>query len=98
MSPTNELISFLENHPDAQIVMDADYRILAANAAYRRHYAGGRDVVGQTCYAVSHGYSRPCDECGESLPARGQPGERRAAPGTAPCITRHAARNTSMSS
>jgi len=68
MSPTNELISFLENHPDAQIVMDADYRILAANAAYRRIYAGGRDVVGQTCFAVSHGYNRPCDECGESCP------------------------------
>ncbi|MFN3750879.1 MAG: sigma-54 interaction domain-containing protein [Thiobacillus sp.] len=68
MSPTNELISYLENHPDAQIVMDANYRILAANAAYRRHYADGRDVVGQTCYAVSHGYSRPCDECGESCP------------------------------
>jgi transcriptional regulator with PAS, ATPase and Fis domain len=68
MSPTNELISFLETHPDAQIVMDANYRILAANAAYRRIYAGGRDVVGQTCYAVSHDYSRPCDECGESCP------------------------------
>ena len=78
MSPTNELISFLENHPDAQIVMDANYRILAANAAYRRHYAGGSDVVGQTCYSVSHGYSRPCDECGESCPlaasrANGEP-------------------------
>ena len=78
MSPTNELISFLENHPDAQIVMDADYRILATNAAYRRIYAGGREVVGQTCYAVSHGYSRPCDECGESCPlaasrANGEP-------------------------
>ncbi|WP_310446430.1 sigma-54 interaction domain-containing protein [Thiobacillus sp.] len=78
MSPTNELISFLENHPDAQIVMDVDYRILAANAAYRRIYAGGRDVIGQTCYAVSHGYSRPCDECGESCPlaasrANGEP-------------------------
>lgn len=68
MPPVNELISFLETHPDAQIVMDADYRILAANAAYRSIYAGGRDVVGQTCYAVSHGYSRPCDECGESCP------------------------------
>src|SRR5574340_1380215 len=66
--PVNELISFLETHPDAQIVMDADYRILAANAAYRSVYAGGRDVVGQTCYAVSHGYDRPCDECGESCP------------------------------
>jgi two-component system response regulator HydG len=68
MSLTNELISFLETHPDAQIVMDADYRILAANAAYRRMYGGGKDVVGQTCYAVSHGYGRPCDECGESCP------------------------------
>ncbi len=68
MSPTNELICFLETHPDAQIIMGADYRILAANAAYRRIFAGGRDVVGQFCYAVSHGYSRPCDECGESCP------------------------------
>lgn len=68
MSPTNELICFLETHPDAQIVMGADYRILAANAAYRRIYSGGRDVVGQFCYAVSHGYARPCDECGESCP------------------------------
>jgi transcriptional regulator with PAS, ATPase and Fis domain len=68
MSPTNELISFLESHPDAQIVMGADYRILAANAAYRHMYGGGSDVVGQFCYAVSHGYDRPCDECGESCP------------------------------
>lgn len=68
MSPTNELVCFLETHPDAQIVMGADYRILAANAAYRRIYSGGRDVVGQFCYAVSHGYARPCDECGESCP------------------------------
>ena len=48
--------------------MGADYRILAANAAYRRIYAGERNVVGQYCYAVSHGYERPCDECGESCP------------------------------
>jgi transcriptional regulator with PAS, ATPase and Fis domain len=68
MSPANELIGFLETQPDPQIVMGADYRILAANAAYRRMYAGERNVVGQFCYAVSHGYSRPCDECGESCP------------------------------
>jgi transcriptional regulator with PAS, ATPase and Fis domain len=68
MPPTNELISFLETHPDAQIVMDANYRILAANAAYRRIFGGGKDVVGQHCYEVSHGYTRPCDECGESCP------------------------------
>src|SRR3569623_1046109 len=68
MSPANELICFLETHPDPQIVMGIDYRILAANAAYRRVYAGERNVVGQFCYAISHGYSRPCDECGESCP------------------------------
>jgi len=49
MSPANELISFLETHPDPQIVMGIDYRILAANAAYRRVYAGERNVVGQFC-------------------------------------------------
>ncbi|WP_018507718.1 sigma-54 interaction domain-containing protein [Thiobacillus thioparus] len=68
MPPANELIRFLETHPDPQIVMGIDYRILAANAAYRRVYAGERNVVGQFCYAISHGYNRPCDECGESCP------------------------------
>src|SRR5574340_992153 len=68
MPPANELADFLETQPDAQIVMGTDYRIVAANAAYRHIYAGDRDVVGQFCYAVSHGYSRPCDECGESCP------------------------------
>ncbi len=78
VSPTNELICFLETHPDPQIVVAADYRILASNAAYRRIYSGGRDVVGQFCYAVSHDYARPCDECGEACPmaasrANGEP-------------------------
>lgn len=68
MSPANELISFLETHPDPQIVMESNYRILAANAAYRRVYAGARNVVGQFCYTISHDYNRPCDECGESCP------------------------------
>lgn len=67
MRALQELISFLESQPDPQIVMDADYRIVAANAAYRRQFGQG-EVVGKTCYAVSHGYSRPCDECGESCP------------------------------
>ncbi|MEO1767084.1 sigma-54 interaction domain-containing protein [Thiobacter aerophilum] len=67
MRQLQELISFLETQPDPQIVMDADYRIVAANAAYRRHYGQG-EVVGKTCYAVSHGYDKPCDQCGESCP------------------------------
>ena len=68
MAFPTELIRYLEPQPDALIVMGADYRILAANATYRRQFAGGRDIVGQFCYAVSHGFSRPCDKCGESCP------------------------------
>jgi len=68
MPHLDELTSFLESQPDAQIVMDANYRIVAANAAYRRHYGGGASVIGRACYEVSHGYSRPCNECGESCP------------------------------
>ncbi len=68
MTPPDALIAYLEHQPDAQIVMDARYRIVAANAAYRRHFSDGADVVGRHCYAVSHGYQRPCDECGEACP------------------------------
>ena len=39
-SQLNELISFLDGLPEPRIVMDADYRIVAANKAYRREYAG----------------------------------------------------------
>lgn len=62
------LVQFLETRPEALIVLDASYRILAANAAYRRQFSGGSNVVGRFCYAVSHGYPRPCDECGEACP------------------------------
>ncbi len=50
------------------MVMAADYRIVTANAAYRRHYGGDVPVVGRFCYEVSHAYQRPCDENGESCP------------------------------
>ena len=62
------LVQFLETRREALIVLDASYGILAANAAYRQQFSGGREVVGQFCYAVSHGYPRPCDECGEACP------------------------------
>ena len=43
-------------------------RIIAANAAYRASWPDGRNVVGRTCYDVSHHYSVPCDRAGESCP------------------------------
>lgn len=63
-----ELLSYLDSMAEPHIVMDTRYRIVAANATYRRELAGGQLVVGRTCYAVSHGYTVPCDQAGESCP------------------------------
>ncbi len=65
-----ELVSFLDGLPEPRIVMDADYRIIAANAAYRREFAGSQPVVGRSCYEVSHHFSVPCDQAGESCPLK----------------------------
>lgn len=54
--------------PEPRIVVDPDYRILAANAAYRHTFGNPRNIIGRTCYAVSHHYDKPCDQCGESCP------------------------------
>ena len=76
--PLPELVAFLETLPEPHILCDRDYRILAANAAYRAQCAGKRDVVGRTCYEVSHHYPAPCDQSGESCPlARAQVSGRR---------------------
>ncbi|MDP3616482.1 MAG: sigma-54-dependent Fis family transcriptional regulator, partial [Rhodoferax sp.] len=60
--------SYLEGLPEPHILFDTQYRILAANAAYRRQFSADRSVVGRTCYEVSHRFSVPCDQAGESCP------------------------------
>lgn len=67
-NPLTELMSFLDAAPEPHIVFDHDYRILAANLAYRTQLADGQSVVGRTCYQVSHHYTVPCDQAGESCP------------------------------
>ncbi|THF61446.1 sigma-54-dependent Fis family transcriptional regulator [Pseudothauera nasutitermitis] len=70
--PLPELLSFLDTLPEPHILCDRDYRIIAANTAYRAGFAPGRGVIGRTCYEVSHRYSLPCDQAGETCPlARG---------------------------
>jgi len=64
----SELVSFLESLPEPHILCDRDYRILAANDAYRQHWRGSTDVVGRKCYEVSHRFTVPCDQAGESCP------------------------------
>ena len=63
-----ELVSYLEGLPEPHILFDRQYRILAANAAYRRQFSPQTSVVGRTCYEVSHHFSVPCDQAGESCP------------------------------
>jgi transcriptional regulator with PAS, ATPase and Fis domain len=54
--------------PEPHILFDQNYRILAANKAYRRLFSPTESVVGRTCYAVSHHFDVPCDQAGESCP------------------------------
>jgi two-component system, NtrC family, response regulator HydG len=65
-----ELVSFIESLDEPRILMDLDYRILAANKAYRDAYAPSESVVGRYCYEVSHHFAQPCDEVGEACPRR----------------------------
>ena len=65
-----ELISFIESLDLPRILVDLDYRILAANRAYREVYSPRESVVGRHCYEVSHHYARPCEESGEQCPRR----------------------------
>ena len=78
MSLSPELISYLESLPEPHILFDRGYRILAANAAYRRAFSPEGSALGRTCYAVSHRFEAPCDESGESCPlARARESGRR---------------------
>jgi transcriptional regulator with PAS, ATPase and Fis domain len=72
-----ELTSFIETLEEPRILVDLDYRILAANRRYRDTYSPREPVVGRHCYEVSHHYPRPCDEVGEACPRRAAMQSRR---------------------
>lgn len=63
-----ELLSMLDAMPGPRILVDLEFRILAANQAYRQQYGEPAGIIGRTCYDVSHHFARPCDQCGESCP------------------------------
>jgi transcriptional regulator with PAS, ATPase and Fis domain len=52
------------------MVMDSDYRIVGANQAYRREFGNHAPLIGRKCYEVSHHFSVPCDQAGESCPLK----------------------------
>lgn len=63
-----ELVAYLEGQEAPHIVFDQQYRIVAANAAYRAQFSPQASVLGRTCYEVSHHFNVPCDQAGETCP------------------------------
>lgn len=53
---------------DPAIILDRNYRVIAANHAYTDLY--GADTQNRTCFSVSHGYQVPCDQAGENCPLK----------------------------
>ncbi|HSH30602.1 MAG TPA: hypothetical protein VK971_11890, partial [Thiohalobacter sp.] len=47
-----EITGVLNCIEEPAIALDTDYRILAANEAYRRTYGDGRPLHGRFCYEV----------------------------------------------
>lgn len=64
-----EALALLEVYHEPAVLLDLDYVILAANAAYREAY-GVPPVQHRHCFEVSHNYAVPCDQAGESCPLR----------------------------
>ncbi len=63
-----EFLAVFDGDPRPRVVVLPDYTIAAVNDAYRTSFNADTSVIGQTCYGVSHGFGRPCDESDESCP------------------------------
>ncbi len=65
-----QLGDMLEGYDDPAILVSADYEILATNNAYQDKFGKIDLEQAPKCYAVSHGYDRPCDQAGEDCPLK----------------------------
>ena len=67
--PSIDLQDLIDTNDQPFVVIDRDYRIVAANQRYAEAYgATPGAIVGQFCHAVSHHSARPCHENGEQCP------------------------------
>jgi two-component system response regulator AtoC len=68
-TPALELQELINANDQPFVVIDREYRIVAANQRYADAYGSTTEaIVGQHCHAVSHHSSRPCHENGEQCP------------------------------
>ncbi|TFH68559.1 sigma-54-dependent Fis family transcriptional regulator [Gammaproteobacteria bacterium LSUCC0057] len=65
-----QLGDMLEGYDVPAILVSADYEILATNNAYADKFGKIDLRKAPKCYAVSHGYDRPCDQAGEDCPLK----------------------------
>ncbi|MCA1926725.1 MAG: sigma 54-interacting transcriptional regulator [Thiobacillus sp.] len=66
-----DLKSLIDTHDQPFVVIDRDYRIIAANQRYCDSHGISPDtVIGRRCHEVSHHSDRPCHENGEDCPHR----------------------------
>jgi len=69
--PQLKLQDLIDANDQPFVVIDREYRIVAANQRYSDAYGVTTEaIVGQHCYAVSHHATRPCHENGEQCPHR----------------------------
>lgn len=70
-NPLSYAISgMLETFTAPAVVISPEYRILATNSAYRSHFGVTGEVNQAHCYRVSHRFSMPCDQAGETCPLK----------------------------
>ncbi len=63
------LYSLLETRDNPTVLVDRDYKIVAANKAYCDSYGVPQDqIVGKSCHEVSHRSRVPCHQNGEQCP------------------------------
>jgi len=68
MTDHNKLKYMLEGYDVPAILVSADYQIMANNRLYQEKFGKIEIEAAPKCYAVSHGYDRPCDQSGEDCP------------------------------
>lgn len=65
-----ETLRLLDSFSEPKILLDSQYHIIAANAAYLREFDLDQKILGRFCYELSHHYDKPCDQAGENCPLR----------------------------
>ena len=60
-NPSGHLLAIIDSLEDELMVIDHDYRIIEANKALlSKHGKNRSEVIGETCYGISHGRRQPC--------------------------------------